>query len=93
MFLRSEKIYKMKFLTDGEKMTFGQLHKIIVNNDIPDDVHLMSDSGWECSATEMNGVYYDKFKKLIVFTQEGEPPSDSFSNWEQLYPKRVISQD
>ena len=74
-------------------MTFGQLHKIIVDNDIPDDVHLMSDSGWECSATEMNGVYYDKFKKLIVFTQEGEPPSDSFSNWEQLYPKRVISQD
>lgn len=74
-------------------MTFGQLHKIIVDNDIPDEVHLMSDSGWECSATEMNGVYYDKFKKLIVFTQEGEPPSDTFSNWEQLYPKRVISQD
>ena len=74
-------------------MTFGQLRKIIVDNDVPDEVHLMSDSGWECSATEMNGVYYDKFKKLIVFTQEGEPPSDSFSNWEQLYPKRVISQD
>ena len=74
-------------------MTFGQLHKIIVDNDIPDEVHLMSDSGWECDATEMNGVYYDKFKKLIVFTQEGEPPSDSFSNWERLYPKCVISQD
>ena len=73
-------------------MTFGQLHKLIVDNDIPNEVHLMSDSGCECSATEMNGVYYDKFKKLIVFTQEGEPPSDTFSNWEQLYPKRIVSQ-
>ena len=72
-------------------MTFGQLYNIIVDNNIPDEVHLMSDSGWECGATEMNGVYYDKFKKLIVFTQEGEPPN-TLGNWERLYPKRTVSQ-
>ena len=73
-------------------MTFGQLYNIIVDNNIPDDAHLMSDSGWECNATEMNGVYYDKFKKLIVFTQEGEPPN-TLGNWKQLSPKREVQYD
>lgn len=71
-------------------MTFVTLKKIIADNDIPDEVHLMSDSGWECDATEMNGVYYDKFKKLIVFTQEGEPPN-TLGNWKRLYPKREVT--
>ena len=50
-------------------MTFEKLSKIIKDNNIPDDVHLMSDSGWECCATEMDGVYYNESKNEIVFTQ------------------------
>lgn len=50
-------------------MTFDILQKIIKDNNIPSDVHLMSDSGWECSATEMDGVYYNKAKNTLVFTQ------------------------
>lgn len=38
-------------------MTFDILQKIIKENNIPSNVHLTSDSGWECDATEMNGVY------------------------------------
>ena len=30
----------------------------------------MSDSGWECCATDMDGVYYNKLKNVVVFTQE-----------------------
>lgn len=50
-------------------MTFAELNKIIEDNNIPHDVKLMSDSGWECSATDMDGVYYNREKNEIVFTQ------------------------
>lgn len=50
-------------------MTFAELNKIIEENHIPHDVKLMSDSGWECSATDMNGVYYNRERNEIVFTQ------------------------
>lgn len=52
-------------------MTFDKLQKIINDNNIPSDVKLMSDSGWECDATEMDGVYYNQTRNEIVFTQEG----------------------
>lgn len=61
-------------------MTFEELEKIISKNNIPKDVLLLSDSGWECDATDMNGVYYNEGKKTIVFTQ-------SCSEYEQ-YDKR-----
>lgn len=51
-------------------MTFAELNKIIEENHIPHDVKLMSDSGWECSASDMDGVYYNKEKNEIVFTQK-----------------------
>ena len=41
-------------------MTFEQLSNIIAENNIPHDVELQSDSGWECCETDMNGVYYDE---------------------------------
>lgn len=50
-------------------MTFAKLQKIITDNHIPPNVRLMSDSGWEVDATEMDGVYYNKTQNEIVFTQ------------------------
>lgn len=50
-------------------MTFSQLSKLIKKYKIPKDVKLESDSGWECGATPMNGVYYCKAINTIVFTQ------------------------
>lgn len=51
-------------------MTFKELQSLIEQYNIPKDVHLTSDSGWECDATEMNGVFYNRKKNEIVFTQE-----------------------
>ena len=69
-------------------MTFDILQKIIKENNIPSNVHLTSDSGWECDATEMNGVYYNEAKNEIVFTQEGSVYDysyrDSYS-WKNIY--------
>lgn len=51
-------------------MTVGHLLNIFKQNNIPNDAVLMSDSGWECWATEMDGIYYNKTTNTVVFTQE-----------------------
>ena len=50
-------------------MTFQELNKLVKDNNIPYDVKLLSDSGWECDATDMDGVYYNSESNIIVFTQ------------------------
>lgn len=50
-------------------MTFNELEDIITRNNIPKNVILLSDSGWECSATDMDGVYYDENNNALIFTQ------------------------
>ena len=52
-------------------MTYKLLTKIIEENNIPQDFKLMSDSGWECGETEMDGIFYNKEKNVLIFTQEG----------------------
>jgi hypothetical protein len=70
-------------------MTFKKLKQVIEKNNIPEDVTLMSDSGWECCATDMNGVYYNEREKTIVFTQivDGGNNDDYIksSSWKLLY--------
>lgn len=53
-------------------MTYKELKEIIERNNIPEDVHFMSNSGWECCATEMDGVYYSPSANEIHFTQDSE---------------------
>ena len=48
-------------------MTAGELINIFKQNNIPNDAILMSDSGWECCATD---IYYNKLKNVVVFAQE-----------------------
>ena len=68
-------------------MTFGLLNRIIEENNIPENVTLMSDSGWECDATEMDGVYYNSESNIIVFTQYASK-FDSYqkdNKWKMIY--------
>lgn len=51
-------------------MTFSDLAKIIELNHIPKDVKLLSNSGWECGPTDMDGVYYFPDKNELHFTQD-----------------------
>ena len=50
-------------------MKLNKLLELINKHNIPDDVLLRSDSGWECDATDMDGVYYNRKLNVIVFTQ------------------------
>lgn len=68
-------------------MTFGLLNRIIEENNIPEGVTLMSDSGWECDATEMDGVYYNSESNIIVFTRYASK-YDSYqkdNKWKMIY--------
>jgi len=49
-------------------MTYKELSELIKEYDIPEDVKLKSDSGWEVDATDMDGVFHNPDKNLIVFT-------------------------
>ena len=53
-------------------MTFEKLKELIEKYNIPSNVKLLSDSGWECDETEMDGVFYNEIENHIVFTQEFE---------------------
>lgn len=59
-------------------MTKGKLIELFADYNIPNDAVLMSDSGWECSETEMDGVYYSSAKNIVMFTQK-------FSEYETYY--------
>ena len=50
-------------------MTLSELNKICKENNIPEDVKLLSDSGWECGPTEMDAVFYSEQENTIVFCQ------------------------
>ena len=60
-------------------MTFNELEDIITRNNIPKNVRLLSDSGWECGETEMDGVYYDETENTLIFTQEINQYDDYFN--------------
>lgn len=68
-------------------MTFELLNKLIEENDIPKDVHLQSDSGWECDETEMDGVWYNRETNTMIFTQYGDEFDDYMDKigWELIY--------
>ena len=67
-------------------MELNTLLKLINKHNIPDDVLIQSDSGWECGATDMDGVYYNRKLNVIVFTQYVDESDHYFSelDWETL---------
>ena len=71
-------------------MTFKILKQIMNLYDIPEDVELISDSGWECGATDMDGVYYNEEENTIVFTQYATSYDHYFQDehWKLVYGER-----
>lgn len=76
-------------------MTLELLNKIIEENNITKDVHLMSDSGWECCKSEMNGIYYNRKENTLIFTQCGCRWETWFEedDWELLYGYNKLCKD
>ncbi len=69
-------------------MTLELLNKICEQNNIPSDVRLTSNSGWECDATEMDGIFYKRNENTLEFTQEvsiNDMVKYSKQGWDCLY--------
>ena len=80
---------------NSESITVGELLKVLHDNHIPEDCALQSDSGWECSETPMEKIYYNAFENRIIFTQaDGDGrdyPSDKW--WKLLFDKEEASKE
>lgn len=63
-------------MTDKNVITVGSLIGITVTCGVPSDAAIMTDSGWECDATEVNLVYYNAKTKVLMLTRE-------YGNYEQ----------
>jgi len=59
-------------------MTFAKLAELIKINNIPEDVSLESDSGWECGPTGMGGAYYNGKENIMIFTQGYGDTGDNY---------------
>lgn len=71
-------------------MTLGEFDKLMKDNNIPKDVTMLSDSGWECCASDMNGIYYNEAEKELVFTQNGNAYDYEYygkSEWKLVHGK------
>lgn len=51
-------------------MKLSKLLSLLNKHNIPLDADIQSDSGWECDATDVDGVYYNQVTNTIVLTQE-----------------------
>ena len=72
-------------------MTIGKFTKILKDNNIPEDAVMLSDSGWECGPTDMNGVYYNKETNELMFTQQGNKYENNYYDkpaWQLLHSFR-----
>lgn len=75
-------------------MTIEKFKKIIEKFNIPEDVTMLSDSGWECSETDMDGIWYNEEEKEIVFTQKGNEYDRYYFNkpeWILLHSRKEES--
>lgn len=71
-------------------MTLYNVLRIVESNNLPTDIRILSDSGWECSATDCDGVYYCEEKGCIVLTQDNENEYIiSFIDDDRCYCKRL----
>ena len=53
-----------------KNLTVKDLIDIMKENNIPMDATITSDSGWECCATYVSTVFYDKNKNEVVLCQD-----------------------
>ena len=53
-----------------ECITIGELIGIVVMGNIDSVAMIMTDSGWECSETEVDLVYYNAKTKVLMLTRK-----------------------
>lgn len=58
-------------MRDKKDFTPDILMNLIKDNNIPGDVFIATDSGWECGPTEVSLVFYSPSRNVLMLTREG----------------------
>lgn len=68
-------------------MTVQEFKRHLLDGGIPNDAKIMSNSGWECSETEIGGIWYCAESNEIHLTQGGpfERKHGYKSNFRMIY--------
>lgn len=70
-------------------MTLGKMLDILQENNVPKSARLVSNSGWECGAIDMDGIYYSERLNTVIFTRgsrfENDCGYDASYGYELLY--------
>ena len=51
-------------------MNIENFKKLIEKYNIPEDIILQSDTGWECGYSDLSSIAYNKKEKRIVFLSD-----------------------
>lgn len=81
---------------DEISITFNQLHQYIKENNIPEDVKLLSDSGWECNATGIRAAYYNRENNVLFLYQDKDPDfcaSEDIEDKQRREATQLLSDD
>lgn len=62
--------------------TYKELMKLFEANQIPEDTRIMSYTGWECDATEINGAVWNPEAGIVILFQETAP-----DGWKEIVEK------
>lgn len=65
-------------------MQIKTLIKKIEKYNIPLDAEIETDSGWECSATEVTDIYYNKNENIVVLTRDDYTVKDYYRDEEWM---------
>lgn len=86
---KTQKEKVLDYLIINNTITFMELLEYIEKNNIPKDVRLLSDSGWECDPTGIRAVYYDKKNNVLYLYQD----KDIFGNDKRRSKAEQLKED
>ena len=65
-------------------MRLDELYFLLRLHAIPLNAKIQSDSGWEGGVTDCNGLFYDRYHNILIFTQDYDLPSIQYKNFEKI---------
>lgn len=75
-------------------MVIKDFLEVLKKYNIPEDVKILSDSGWECGATDIEAIYYNKEKNFIVLVQSSNAmPRYHIGEYLIYANKKIIDDD
>ncbi len=66
-------------------MTLEKLKEIMDKNGVPGNVRLMSNSGWELGATDMDGILWNPEENVIHFVQMAALKADDVDGYDEKW--------